>query len=105
MILPRSAPRDQDVDAEGIVAFLDAVQERGIELHSFMLARHGHVVAEGWWRPYAAERAQLVYSVSKSLTSTAVGFLVHEGVISLDDPVLDHLPTSRRNDSTRTGRG
>ena len=92
MILPRSTPRDQDVDAQGIVAFLDAVQERGIELHSFMLARHGHVVAEGWWRPYAAERAQLVYSVSKSLTSTAVGFLVHEGVISLDDPVLDHLP-------------
>ena len=68
------------------------MQERGIELYSFMLARHGHVVAEGWWRPYAAERAQLVYSVSKSLTSTAVGFLVHEGVISLDDPVLDHLP-------------
>lgn len=57
-----------------------------------MLARHGHVVAEGWWRPYAAERAHLLYSVSKSLTSTAVGFLVHEGVLTLDDPVLGHLP-------------
>ena len=92
MSLPRSTPSAQGVDAQGIVAFLDAVHGRGIELHSFMLARHGHVVAEGWWRPYAAERAQLVYSVSKSLTSTAVGFLVQEGVLSLDDPVLDHLP-------------
>ena len=92
VILPRSTPGHQDVDAEGIVAFLDVVQERRIELHSFMLARHGHVVAEGWWQPYAAERAHLLYSVSKSLTSTAVGFLVHEGVLTLDDPVLAHLP-------------
>lgn len=79
------------MDAEGVIDFLDVVQDRGIELHSLMLARHGHVVAEGWWQPYAAGRAQLVYSVSKSLTSTAVGFLVQEGALALDDPVLGHL--------------
>lgn len=91
MILPRSAPRDEGVDAAGLVAFLDAVDRRGIELHSLMVARHGRVVAEGWWQPYAADRAHHVYSVSKSLTSTAVGFLVHEGALSLDDLVLPLL--------------
>ncbi|MDV3222001.1 serine hydrolase domain-containing protein [Intrasporangium sp.] len=91
MILPRSAPCDEGVDATGLVAFLDAVERRGIELHSLMVARHGRVVAEGWWTPYAADRAHLVYSVSKSLTSTAVGFLVHEGALTLDDLVLPRL--------------
>ena len=44
-----------------------------------MVVRHGHVVAEGWWRPYAAERVHLAYSLSKTVTATAVGFLVQEG--------------------------
>ncbi|GAA6524318.1 serine hydrolase domain-containing protein [Intrasporangium sp. DVR] len=96
MILPRSSPRQEGVDARGLVDFLDTVQQRRIELHSVMVARHGRVVAEGWWQPYAAGRAHLVYSVSKSLTATAIGLLVDDGVLSLDDPVLAHLPGIER---------
>lgn len=91
MTLPRSTPCAEGVDAQGILDFLDVLERQGIELHSLMLARHGRVVAEGWWAPYAAGRAHLVYSVSKSLTSTAVGFLVQEGALTLDDPVPSHL--------------
>ena len=39
-----------------------------------MVVRHGQVVAEGWWAPYSAERPQLLYSLSKSFTSTAAAF-------------------------------
>ena len=91
--LPRSALSLGGVDAEGVIAFLDAVQAApDIEMHSMMLLRHGQVLAEGWWHPYAADRVHLLYSLSKSFTSTATGFAVAEGLIDLDATVLSYFP-------------
>jgi CubicO group peptidase (beta-lactamase class C family) len=91
--LPRSSPVEQDVDPAGILAFLDALDARpDIEMHSFMLVRHGNVVAEGWWRPYSADRPHLLYSLSKSFTSTAAAFAAAEGLLTLDDTVVSHFP-------------
>jgi CubicO group peptidase (beta-lactamase class C family) len=61
-------------------------------MHSFMLVRHGQVVAEGWWGPYDARTPHVLYSLSKSFTSTAVGLAVSEGKLSLDDEVLKFFP-------------
>ena len=47
-------------------------------------------MAEGWWAPYSAERPHLLYSLSKSFTSTAIGFAVAEGRLGVDDLVLGH---------------
>ncbi len=98
MNLPHSAPSAQGVDAAGLLSFLTAVREHDLGLHGLMVARHGHVIAQGWVRPYAADRAQLVYSLSKTLTATAVGILVQEGRLGLDDLVLDHFPEVDRAD-------
>jgi CubicO group peptidase (beta-lactamase class C family) len=61
-------------------------------MHSFMLVRHGHVVAEGWWKPNTASAPHILYSLSKSFTSTAVGLAISEGKMSLDDQVLKYFP-------------
>jgi CubicO group peptidase (beta-lactamase class C family) len=91
--LPRSTPADQGVDPAAILSFLDALDEHpGIEMHSLMLVRHGRVVAEGWWAPYSAGRPQLLYSLSKSFTSTAAAFAQAEGLLDLDDTVVSHFP-------------
>src|ERR1044071_3100182 len=93
--LPRSTPADQQVDPATILAFLDAMDSRpDVELHSLMVVRHGHVVAEGWWAPYSAERPHLLYSLTKSFTSTAVGLAIADGKLKLDDRVVDVLPDS-----------
>ena len=42
-------------------------------------------------------RVHLAYSLSKTVTATAVGFLVQEGRLSLDDRVLDHFPELDRS--------
>ncbi|TDE92704.1 class C beta-lactamase-related serine hydrolase [Occultella glacieicola] len=91
-LLPRAAPADAGISAAGIGDFLDAVEDRGIELHSLMVVHGGAVAAEGWWAPYAPERPHLLYSLSKSFTSTAAGFAIAEGLFSLDDRVVDLLP-------------
>jgi len=90
--LPRSTPADQGVDPAGILAFLDALGERpDIEMHSLMVVRGGQVVAEGWWAPYSAGRPHLLYSLSKSFTSTAAAFAQAEGLLDLDDTVVSHF--------------
>jgi CubicO group peptidase (beta-lactamase class C family) len=89
--LPRSTPEAEGVSSPGILAFLDAAQARH-EMHSFMLARHGRVVAEGWWSPYAPEFKHTLYSLSKSFTSTAVGCAVAEGKLRVDDRVVSFFP-------------
>jgi len=83
----------QGVDASGILAFVDALEAAsGVEMHSMMLLRHGTVIAEGWWSPYSADRPQLLYSLSKSFASTALGLAIAEGLVDLDDTVLSHFP-------------
>jgi CubicO group peptidase (beta-lactamase class C family) len=91
--LPASSPAAQGVDARGVHGFLDAIEAApDIEPHSLMILRHGHVVASGWWAPYTPNRLHLLYSLSKSFTSTAAGFAVAEGLLHLDDPVVSYFP-------------
>jgi CubicO group peptidase (beta-lactamase class C family) len=91
--LPRSSPIEQQVDPAGVLGFLDALDARpDIEMHSFILVRHGRVVAEGWWHPYSADRVHLLYSLSKSFTSTAAAFAAAEGLLDLDDTIIKHFP-------------
>jgi CubicO group peptidase (beta-lactamase class C family) len=91
--LPRSTPAAEGVSAAGIEAFLDAIETApAITLHSLMVLRHGQVVAEAWWAPYRPDDVHLLYSISKSFTATALGFALAEGLLSLDDTVLEHFP-------------
>ena len=90
--LPRSAPESQGISTAAIAAFLDAVERSGAGLHSLMLVRHGHVVAEGWWAPYAPDLPHMLFSLSKSFTSTALGLAVAEGRLTVDDAVVDFFP-------------
>src|SRR5919201_192543 len=90
--LPRSSPEAQGVSSPAVLAFVEAVDRQIDSLHSFMLLRHGHVVAEGWWAPYDAAAPHSLFSLSKSFTSTAVGLAVAEGKLSVDDEVLKFFP-------------
>ena len=80
------------MSASAIGAFLDEMAATKHELHSFMMLRHGKVIAEGWWEPYASNLRHTMYSMSKSFTSTAVGFAVTEGKLNVDDKVLEFFP-------------
>ncbi len=90
--LLRATPEEQGVSSQGILAFLQAIETSGHEFHSFMLVRHGRVVAEGWWTPYRAKANHMLYSLSKSFTSTAVGFAVTEGCLSVEASVTSFFP-------------
>ncbi|MDB5323318.1 MAG: flp 1 [Phycisphaerales bacterium] len=90
--LPRSSPEAQGVSSADVRAYIEAADLKVNTLHSFMLVRHGHIVAEGWWKPEAADKPHVMHSLSKSFTSTAVGLAVAEGNLNIDDHVLKFFP-------------
>ena len=90
--LPHSQPESEGVDSKGILDFVNATRTSKTEFHSFMLLRHGKVIAEGWWNPYKPELRHTLYSCSKSFTATAVGFAIAEKKLSLSDKVISFFP-------------
>ncbi|MBE2212429.1 MAG: serine hydrolase [Opitutaceae bacterium] len=91
--LPRATPESQGISSAAILAFVEAADMQVDSMNSLMLVRHGRVVAEGWWTPYTAADRHMLYSLSKSFTSTAVGLAAAEGRLSIDDPVLKFFPS------------
>src|SRR5262249_30272698 len=90
--LLRSKPEEQGVSSSDLLKFVEAADRDIDQMHSFMLVRHAHVVAEGWWGPYDPQTPHILYSLSKSFTSTAVGLAIAEGKLGVDDEVLKIFP-------------
>ncbi len=92
---PRTTPEAEGISSSAVLRFVEALEQHAHPLdaaHSFMLLRHGNVVAEGWWAPYQPDVPHMLYSLSKSFTSSAIGIAVAEGLLSVDDPVLSFFP-------------
>ncbi len=91
--LPRAnSPEEVGVSSQTVISFLQDLNDSGILMHNFMLIRHGKVFAEGSWSPYKADIPHQLFSFSKSVTSTAIGFCIDEGRLSLEDKVISFFP-------------
>ena len=102
--LIQRTPEQVGIPSAAVEHFLQGVREQNIELHSFVFARHGAIYAQGAWAPYSLHRNHMLFSLSKSFTSTAVGFAVQEGLLTVDDPVLGFFPEQAQGKSQRWGR-
>jgi CubicO group peptidase (beta-lactamase class C family) len=77
--------------AEAFSSYLQAVADSSEELHSVMVLQHGKILAEHFAVP---DTPHILNSVSKTFTATAVGFAIEEGLLSLDDCIVDLFPES-----------
>ena len=87
--LPRAKASAQMEQA--FESYLKAVADTSMEMHSIMVLQHGKVLAE---KQFAPDTAHVMHSVSKTFTSTAVGFAISEGLLSLEDKIVDLFPDS-----------
>ena len=85
-------PESQGLSSPLLLKFVNALDQQIHEMHSLVLLRHGQLIAKGWWSPYTPERRHMLFSLTKSFTSTAVGLAIAEGRLSLDDPLLKFFP-------------
>lgn len=88
----RVSPESVGIKSAAIETFLKQEKEAGVELHSFMIVRDGAVAAEGWAEPYRRELRHPMFSFSKTLTAAAIGFAVQEGILSIDEKLVDLFP-------------
>ncbi|WP_147917965.1 serine hydrolase domain-containing protein [Ruania zhangjianzhongii] len=80
------------IPSSAILALLRRMERRGLNAHSLLIARHGAIAFEAYWHPYSPETPHRLYSASKSLVSLAIGTLVDDGRLSLEDRIIDHFP-------------
>lgn len=88
----RVTPESVGVPSRVVEELIEELNKVGMELHSMRLLRHGKLYAEAYWEPYAADVPHIMFSLSKSFTSTAIGFAVQEGLMSLDEKLVDIFP-------------
>lgn len=93
---PAISPEALGIPSSSIQSFIDRINKEQICMHGFLLLRKGQIVAEGYWGPYSKSSMHRMYSISKSFVSLAIGLMVDEGKINLDDKVIkffeDKLP-------------
>ena len=87
-----ASPESLGIPTQGILDFLEDMKTYNIPLHSYLVLRHGKVAAEGYCAPFDAERKHRMYSISKSFTSVAIGMLITEGRLTVQDKVADIFP-------------
>ncbi len=93
LTIAQDTPEEQGISSRSIVEFFEALEKAQPDaLHSVMIRRHGLIVSQGWWAPYAPETPHLLWSLSKSFTSTAIGLAQDEGLLSIDDLVISFFP-------------
>lgn len=91
-VFERVSPESQGISSASIQKFIEEANKCDYEWHSFILMRHGKVVSEGYWEPFAKGDVHTLYSLSKAFTSTAVGLLVGEGELNVSDKLISFFP-------------
>lgn len=91
-LLQRTTPWEVGIDSGKLTKLYEFLAKPEMGLHSFMVVRHGKVASEAWWAPYAPEKPHTLFSSSKTFTGLAVGFAVQDGLLSLNDRVVDFFP-------------
>ncbi len=91
--LPFAAhPEDAGVSSQGILDYIAAREDAGLEHHALWVIRHGQVACRLNWAPYDDQTPHMLFSLSKSFCSAAAGFAVAEGLLTWDTKVIDVLP-------------
>ncbi|MBQ3815750.1 MAG: beta-lactamase family protein, partial [Clostridia bacterium] len=87
-----TTPEKAGVRSEGIIRFLDDMKAKRLHMHAMMILRHGEVIAEASFAPWSGDNLHMLFSLSKSFTSTAVGFAVQDGLLRVTDRLVDFFP-------------
>lgn len=86
----RATPESQGVSSAAVAGFLDALREDPtLDMHGVLVLKNGKVIAEGGFGAYDQSVWHITHSECKSITGIAVGLLIGEGRMSLDDRIVD----------------
>lgn len=88
----KALPEEEGIPVDCISRFVQRLKQRRIPMHSFLMLKNDKLIFEGYYEPCSANMPHRMFSISKSLTSIAIGLLIDEGKLSLDDPIVKYFP-------------
>ncbi len=88
----KATPEETGIPSNCIIQFIERLQKRQIPMHSLLLMHHDKLIFEGYYAPCSADSLHRMFSISKNFTSIAIGLLIDEGKIALDDPIIQYFP-------------
>lgn len=80
------------LSSEFILKYYKELENCGVENHGLFIMQNGETIFEEYAYPYSADMPHTLFSVTKSVVSTAAGFAIQEGLFSLDDKIIDLFP-------------
>ena len=80
------------LSSEWIYKYYKRLENCGVENHGLIIMQNGETIFEEYNYPYSADVPHTLFSVTKSVVSTAAGFAIDEGLFSLDDKIIDLFP-------------
>jgi CubicO group peptidase (beta-lactamase class C family) len=86
-------PESQSMSPEGVAQIGQWLKDNGSK--AGLVVRHGHVVGEWYFDGATAQTKYIVYSTTKSITSTAVGVAIEQGKLKLGSTVGDYFPEAK----------
>jgi CubicO group peptidase (beta-lactamase class C family) len=90
--MPSATPESQGIASRDLLRLLDELEASGTEMHGLMVLRRGRVLAQGWWAPFAQGTPHGSQSLTKTVTGTAFGIAMGEGLLQLDERLVDIFP-------------
>ena len=85
-------PEQAGVSSNAVAKYISLMERRGIALHSVLMLKDGKLFCEAYWKPFDKDFCHRMYSQTKSFVGVAIGLLLEEGKLSLDDKIVDHFP-------------
>ena len=87
--MPRSTPEEQGISSSYLCDFIDELRlDPSLDMHTVTVVKNGKIILEGSFGPYDTRVWRSVHSLSKSVAAMAIGMLIDEGKLSLDDDIL-----------------
>lgn len=87
------------LSSERIYKFYKELDKYNIENHALIIMQGNEIVFENYVYPYSADMPHTMFSVTKSIASTAAGFAIDEGLLSLDTKIKDVFPDHKACES------
>ena len=99
-----STPEKHGINSSDIQAYIKVLEDANLSMHDIIIARHGEIVFETYWKPFHKDFAHRLYSVTKSFVALAVGFAEQDGLLDLDDPIIKYFPDELKNQTDENMR-
>lgn len=83
-------PEQVGIKSSYIEKFLvELSKNRSIDAHTVLIMKDGKVITRAGFYPYTIDRKQISHSLCKSIVALVAGIAIDEGIISLEDKIVD----------------